>query len=106
MEYDVKKGRGAALEGDGLKDLMEEAFGRVTEKDDMLVATYGALAKIEAKLMNKSTLVVNTASNTGVSDEVATDTIKRYNGFLEKATGFTSKQRRDRLQKKVKEGKL
>ncbi|HPD08781.1 MAG TPA: DUF5611 family protein [Methanomassiliicoccales archaeon] len=37
---------------------------------------------------------------------MAADTIKRWNDFLERATGFTSKERRNRLQKKAKDGKL
>ena len=36
----------------------------------------------------------------------AADTIARYNDFLFKATGFTSKQRRQRLNKKAKKGEL
>ena len=36
----------------------------------------------------------------------AAETIKKWNEFLQQVTGFTSKERRNRLQKKAKEGKL
>jgi hypothetical protein len=41
-----------------------------------------------------------------VDEETAIDTRKRYNKYMEEATGFTAKQRNKRLQKKLKEGKL
>ncbi len=106
MDYDIKKGQASFLEGDGLRSMMEEAFGDVKEREGLLVASYGALSSIEAKLLSKNTLMVNTTSNPKVDNEIASETIRRYNNFLERATGFTSKQRRDRLQKKAKEGKL
>jgi len=106
MEYEIKKGHGASLEGDGLKSMLEEAFGKVKEEGGMLVSSYGALSRIEVKLKDKNTLVVNTTSDRSASTDAASDTIKKYNIFLEKATGFDSKQRRTRLQKKAKEGKL
>jgi len=34
--------------------------------------------------------------NTKVDDKTATETIRQYNFFLEKATGFTAKERRKR----------
>jgi hypothetical protein len=38
--------------------------------------------------------------------DVQGETLRRWNVFLEQATGFTSKERSKRLQKKAKEGKL
>jgi hypothetical protein len=38
--------------------------------------------------------------NTNVTDEVATETIRMYNKFLEGATGFTAKERSKRANKK------
>ncbi|MCJ2541176.1 MAG: DUF5611 family protein [Candidatus Thermoplasmatota archaeon] len=37
---------------------------------------------------------------------MASESIRRYNKFLEAATGFNTKQRSKRLQKKAKEGKM
>ncbi len=106
MDYDIKKGQASLLEGDGLKSIMEEVFGKAEEKQGLLVTSYGALSSIEAKVLSKNTLMVNTTSNPNVDNAIASETIRRYNTFLERATGFNSKQRRDRLQKKAKEGKL
>jgi hypothetical protein len=64
------------------------------------------MTHLEAKLKDKTTLIVNTTTDTKAKADVASDTIKQYNVFLEKATGFNSKERRTRLQKKAKEGKL
>jgi hypothetical protein len=72
----------------------------------MVVTKYGAMTHLDAKVKDKTTITVNTTTDPKASVEVAADTIKQYNVFLEKATGFTSKERRTRLQKKAKEGKL
>jgi hypothetical protein len=50
--------------------------------------------------------MVETESDKDASPELASDTIRRYNAFLESATGFNSKERSKRLQKKAKGGKL
>jgi hypothetical protein len=106
MDYDVKKGHGKVLEGDGLRKIAEEVFGSASVEGDMVVSKYGAMTHLEAKVKDKSNITVNTTTDTKASVELAADTIKQYNVFMEKVTGFTSKERRTRLQKKAKEGKL
>jgi len=106
MDYDVKKGHGKEIEGDGLRKIAEEVFGSAKTEGDMVVTKYGALTHLDAKVKDKTTITVNTTTDPKASVEVAADTIKQYNVFLEKTTGFTSKERRTRLQKKAKEGKL
>jgi hypothetical protein len=106
MDYDIKKGHVKDLEGDGLRKITEEVFGKAKIEGDMVVANYGAMTHLEAKIKDKGTIILNTTTDTKASVDVAADTIKQYNVFLEKATGFTSKERRTRLQKKAKEGKL
>jgi hypothetical protein len=106
MDYDVKKGHGKELEGDGLRKIAEEVFGSAKVEGDLVIAKYGAMTHLEAKVKDKSSIIVNTTTDTKASVELAADTIKQYNVFLEKVTGFTSKERRTRLQKKAKEGKL
>ncbi|MDD1768393.1 MAG: DUF5611 family protein [Methanomassiliicoccales archaeon] len=106
MEYDIRKGHYAEIEGDGLKRIMTDLFMKASQEGNSVISSYGALARIEAKILSKSSLSVNTESDPSVPNDVASDTIRRFNLFLERATGFTSKQRRDRLQKKAKEGKL
>ncbi|MFP4170568.1 MAG: DUF5611 family protein [Methanomassiliicoccales archaeon] len=106
MEYDIKRGHHKNIEGDGLKGIMEEIFGESREEGDLLVAGYGAIPRMEVKILSKSSLWVETESDPSVPDEVARETINRFNRFLERATGFTAKQRRDRLNKKAKKGGL
>ena len=106
MDFDIKKGKGAALEGDGLKNLMEEAFGKVTEENGAYVASFGATTRFEVKLLSKSSLSVISTSDKGASVEAMKESNRKYNDFMELVTGFSTKQRSKRLQKKAKEGKL
>lgn len=106
MEYDIKRGHFKNVEGDGLKDMLTEFFGGYQENGDTLIANYGAMTEMRVKVLGKSSLSVETKTDTNVSDDVAMDTIRKFNKFLESVTGLSSKQRRDRLSKKAKEGKL
>lgn len=106
MEYDIKRGHFKNLDDAGLKDLIGDIFGNVNEKGDTLVASYGAMKELRVRIIDKGTISVETVSNPDVSNEVALDTIRRFNRFLESATGLNSKQRKDRLNKKAKAGKL
>ncbi len=84
---------------------MEEVFGSVEQQDEKLVSNFGALKQIAAWPVRKS-LAVETKMDPTVSDEVAQSTIRAYNAFLEKVTGYTAKERARRAQKKAKEGKV
>jgi hypothetical protein len=106
MDYDIKKGNYAKLEGDGLKKMLEEAFGKVSKEGDMFVVVYGALARLEVKLVSKTVLQVSTKMDTKVSEDIAVDTMKRYYAFLENATGFTAKERGKKAQAKAKKGDI
>lgn len=106
MDYDIKKGNYSNLEGDGLRSMMEAAFGSAEMDGDTCVSTYGAMTRIEVKLKSKTALDINTVTDKDASPDVAAETIKKWNEFLQQVTGFTSKERRNRLQKKAKEGKL
>jgi hypothetical protein len=106
MEYDVRKGHYPKIEGDGLKDIMGMTFGNVKAEGDKLVSSYGAITKVEVKVLSKTALDITSESDKDAPLEMQADTVKRWNVFLEQATGFTSKERSKRLQKKAKEGKL
>ncbi|MDD1746901.1 MAG: DUF5611 family protein [Methanomassiliicoccales archaeon] len=106
MEYEVKKGHYPKIEGDGLKDIMGMTFGGVKVEGNKLVSSYGAITKVEVKVLSKTALEVASETDKTRPLDVQADTIKRWNTFLEQATGFTSKERSKRLQKKAKEGKL
>ena len=106
MDYDIKKGNYGNLEGDGLKKMMEAAFGSVRTEGGALVSSYGAMTRIEVRVIGKTSLDISAVTDKNASQDLAADTIKKWNEFLEKATGFSSKERRNRLQKKAKDGKL
>ena len=105
---DIKRGNYKNVEGDGLKTLLENHFGTDVEVDDdgWHYVTFGALSPLGVRILSKSEMEISTKSDPEVAPEVAQDTIRRYNRFLEAATGFSSKQRSKRLQAKAKEGKM
>jgi len=106
MEFDIKKGHGSSLEGDGLKELMKSVLGNVKEENGTLVASFGATTRFEVKLVSKTALSVVSTSDKNASTETMMESNRKYNEFMEKATGFNAKERSKRLQKKAKEGKL
>ncbi|HUT27194.1 MAG TPA: DUF5611 family protein [Methanomassiliicoccales archaeon] len=106
MEYEIKRGSYGNLEGDGLINMMDTAFGPTKKEGDKCVSSFGAMTRIEVRLKSKTLLDITTDTDKGASVELAQETIRRWNAFLEQVTGFTSKERRTRLQKKAKEGKL
>ena len=82
---------------------MEETFGNAEMEGDLVVTSFGALDRIEIKTVSKTLLDVCTKMRKDVTADVATETIKRYNQFLERATGFNAKERGKRAQKKAKQ---
>lgn len=107
QDYDIKRGHYANIEGGKLGSIIEEIFGNVKRLDDNTYeATFGAIAKLMVSLKDKKSITVDTVMNSKVDANTAADTVKRYNVFLEKATGLTSKERVKKLNKKAKEGKL
>ena len=98
--YGIKKGHYANIEGAKLQDLMKEIFGNAKKDGDKLVSTYGALDPLEVWMDGKTTLYVDTTMNPKVENDVASETIARYNDFLLRATGFTSKERKKKANKK------
>jgi hypothetical protein len=103
---DIKRGHYKSLENVGLDNLMNEVFGNVEKDGEKLKANYGAMKPITVWLKNKKELMVDINTDPNVDDETAMKTIRAKNDFLQKATGFSAKERSKRLQKKAKEGKL
>ena len=65
-----------------------------------LVATFGAISRLTARPVGHE-LEVDVVMNPQVPNDVAGETIRRYNQFLEEVTGFSSKERARRLKKSV-----
>ena len=93
--YPFKRGHRKTMEE--IKEIMESIFGNVEEEGNRLVSNYKGLEKIEAWLEDGK-LAVETASKNVSSDE-AMDTIKAWNEFLFRVTGYTAKERKKKLTK-------
>jgi hypothetical protein len=106
MEYDVRKGHYASVDGDKLKEIISSIFGNAQVEGDKFVSSFGAITRLEVKVLSKTAMEISSTTDKTASIEVQAETVKRWNKFLEQATGFTSKERSKRLQKKAKEGKL
>jgi len=106
MEYDIRKGHYASVDGDKLKEIISSIFGNAQVEGDKFVSSFGAITRLEVKVLSKTAMEISSTTDKTVSIEVQAETVKRWNKFLEQATGFTSKERSKRLQKKAKEGKL
>ena len=106
QDYDIKRGHWKNVDGDNLKKLATEIFGKSKIKAGRVFVSYKALDEFSVKMVSKSVLSVDTKMKTDVSEGDAADTVARYNDFLLRATGFTSKQRRQRINQKAKKGTL
>jgi hypothetical protein len=98
-EYDIKRGHYEKIEGGKLETLMRDLFGTVNKDGEKLKATFGAMECLTVWVDGKKSLFVETRMNTKVDDKTASDTIRLYNQFLERSTGFTAKERRKRASK-------
>ena len=102
-DYPVKRTVKKNLADNGLKKIMETYFEGVKDEGDTVVAHYGAMKSIKAKYDGKK-LWVETDTDASASDELALDTVRVYNRFLEEATGYTAKERKKLANKAAKEG--
>ena len=109
MDFDIKKGWYAKIEGDNLRQLMESVFGNAKVEGDVVVSSYGLMSRIEAKVVSKSVMdvtTVNIADAGSAPDETILDSKRKLNVFLEEATGFDAKARQKRAKDKAKKGML
>ncbi len=102
--YELRRGHGKNLEGDGLRTIAADAFGSATTEGGKVVASFGAIEKLTAWTDGKQ-LFVDMMMKLGVPDALATETITRNNRFLEAATGYTAKERGKKAQEAAKKGR-
>ena len=98
-EYDIKRGHFEKIEGDKLETLMRDLFGSVDKEGEKLKSSFGAMERLTVWTEGKKSLFVETKMNTKVDDKTAAETIRLYNQFLGRSTGFTSKERRKKISK-------
>lgn len=101
--YDVKRGHFENIEGDQLKELMEETFGSVREEEEKLITEYKGIDHLEIWTEGRTGLWVDIEMNDDVDGETAKETIDKWNDFLREATGFNAKKRKERAKKNAKE---
>lgn len=94
-EYKFKKG--FKPHNERLEEMMEKHFGGFEKEDEAYVATFGA-ARAKMWIEDKM-LKVDTETDTNASNDVAAETVKIYNKFLEDLTGYTAKQRQKMMKK-------
>ena len=105
VQYDIKKGWFANIEGDNLEKMMKEVFGNCKKEGNVLVSKFGVLARIEAEIISKSLLRLETVNKDGPkADKDILDSKRKLNAFVERATGFDAKARMKRAQDKAKKG--
>jgi hypothetical protein len=100
QEFPFKRGfkKGAH---ERIVEALKACFGAdINVSDEEYVLSYGALRKLTIRVSD--TLIVETESMKDVSDALMIDTNARFRCFLEKATGYTAKQRAKKAQEAVK----
>ncbi|MCI4345495.1 MAG: DUF5611 family protein [Thermoplasmata archaeon] len=96
--YPVRPSHRARLRDGSLLAVATEQFGTARADGPKVVATYGALAELRV-WGEGNALAVEVRMDPKVAEEVARETIRRYNLFLESATGYSAKERAKRLRK-------
>lgn len=99
QEYDVKRQLKRELSTERLGELLREAFGNASQSGGHVISSYGALKRLECWVNDKKKICIETESRTDLANTEAAETIARYNIFLFKATGYSSKERRKRSMK-------
>ncbi len=103
MDYPFKRGFKPDIER--IRKALEEEFpADIKEENGKLTLSYGAMRSIAVWIENKRLNVI-TESIANAGDNSILDTNKRFRNFLEKATGYTAKQRLEMAKKEVSKSK-
>jgi hypothetical protein len=96
--YPVRASHRANLAPAALAAVCQTHFGAATTEAASVLTHWGAIDRLTARAEGKD-LAVDLVMNPKVDGSVASETIRRYNAFLEAVTGFSSKERAKRLRK-------
>jgi hypothetical protein len=102
QRYPVRTSHRGNLAAGALERLLRDSFGSATVDGESAWTSFGAIVRLSARA-DRRELAIEVTMNPKVANDVARDTIARYNRFLEAATGFTSKERARRLRKSAGE---
>lgn len=103
QRYPVRTSHRANLRPEALRELCRAAFESAEVTAEAVEARYGALERLRVRAEGKE-LAVEVQMNPKVAPEVAAETIRRYNHFLEEVTGYSSKERARRLRQAATRG--
>ncbi len=96
--------RGVSPDPQRIEGLLRECFGVVPQSQEGHFALrFGSFERLTVWLDGK-TLMVESQPAPGTPKEAIQDTIRRFNDFLFKATGFTTKERTKRMGKEADPG--
>lgn len=93
--YPFKRGHKKSI--DEIEVIMNEIFGNVDRENGHLVASYGALERIEIWIEEGKVAAETKSKKT--ENSVAQETLKRWNEFLFRVTGYTAKERKKKMTK-------
>ncbi|NNN17587.1 MAG: DUF5611 family protein [Thermoplasmata archaeon] len=96
QRYPVRTSFRSQLTPEILQGKLAAEFGAAQIAGGVATARYGALERIAVHAEGRE-LEVTVAMNPKVPEDVARETINRYNRFLEAATGYSAKERAKRL---------
>ncbi len=96
--YPVRASHRARLNPVDLERILRTHFTTVERNGESVAASFGAIEKLSVRAEGRE-LSVELTMNPKVPEDVARETIGRYNRFLEEATGFSAKERARRLRK-------
>jgi hypothetical protein len=98
QDYPVRASHRGNLAIDQLREIASAHFDASAIESNAVVVTYGAISRLAASA-NGRELRLDVTMSPQVPEEVARETIRRYNQFLEAVTGYTAKERAKRLRK-------
>jgi len=98
QRYPVRTSHRGNLDPDALRAIVAAQFEAAERTGDAVTTRWGAIERLSAK-GDRRDLVIDLTMNPKVAEEVARETIARYNRFLEAATGYSAKERARRLRK-------
>ncbi len=103
QNYPVRVTHRANLQPASLARILSTHFETAGGSGDERTATWGAISHLSVRADGRE-LRLDVTMNPNVSDEVARETIARYNRFLEEVTGYNAKERAKRLRKSATAG--
>lgn len=103
QKYPVRNTARASLTPQALEALCRSHFETAQRDGTSVTSAWGALAALKVWPEGKE-LAVEVTMNPKVEPPVAAETIRRYNEFLQAATGFTAKERASKMRKAAAKG--